>query len=77
MMPLTMAKAGETVTIKKITGKDEVRLHLAELGFVVDSEVTVVNEIAGNLIVQVKESRLVKSTCTSRETSMPSRPPTT
>ena len=57
MMPLTMAKAGETVTIKKITGKDEV-LHLAELGFVVDSEVTVVNEIAGNLIVQVKESRL-------------------
>ena len=39
-------------------GKDEVRLHLAELGFVVDSEVTVVNEIAGNLIVQVKESRL-------------------
>ena len=58
MMPLTMAKAGETVTIKKFTGKDEVRLHLAELGFVVDSEVTVVNEIAGNLIVQVKESRL-------------------
>ena len=57
-MPLTMAKAGETVTIKKITGKDEVRLHLAELGFVVGSDVTVVNEIAGNLIVQVKESRL-------------------
>ena len=58
MMPLTMAKAGETVTIQKITVKDEVRLHLAELGFVVGSDVTVVNEIAGNLIVQVKESRL-------------------
>ena len=58
MMPLTMAKAGETVTSQKITGKDEVRLHLAELGFVVGSDVTVVNEIAGNLIVQVKESRL-------------------
>ena len=58
MMPLTMAKAGETVTIRKIAGKDEVRLHLAELGFVVDSQVTIVNEIAGNLIVQVKESRL-------------------
>lgn len=58
MMPLTMAKVGDTVTIQKITGKDEVRLHLAELGFVVDSQVTVVNEIAGNLIVQVKESRL-------------------
>ena len=50
MMPLTMAKAGETVTIKKITGKDEIRLHLAELGFVVDSEVTVVNEGEGNHI---------------------------
>ena len=58
MMPLTMAKAGDTVTIRKITGKDEVRLHLSELGFVVDSQVTIVNEIAGNLIVQVKESRL-------------------
>ena len=58
MMPLTMAKAGETVTIKKITGKDEIRLHLAELGFVVGSEVTVVNAIAGNLILQVKESRI-------------------
>ena len=53
-----VAKAGDTVTIQKITGKDEVRLHLAELGFVVGSQVTVVNEIAGNLIVQVKESRL-------------------
>lgn len=58
MMPLTMAKTGEPVTIRKITGKDEVRLHLAELGFVVDSEVTVVAEIAGNLIVQVRGSRV-------------------
>ena len=58
MMPLTMARTGETVTIRKITGKDEVRQHLAELGFVVDSTVTVVNEIAGNLILQVKDSRV-------------------
>ena len=58
MMPLTMAKAGETITIKRISGKDEIRQHLAELGFVVESEVTVVNEIAGNLILQVKESRI-------------------
>ncbi len=35
-MPLTMAKQGETVTIRKITGKDEVRQHLAELGFALD-----------------------------------------
>jgi ferrous iron transport protein A len=58
MMPLTMAKTGERVTIRKITGKDEVRQHLAELGFVVDSEVTVVSELAGNLILQVKDSRV-------------------
>lgn len=58
MMPLTMAKSGETVTIRKISGRDEVRQHLAELGFVVDSDVTVVSEIAGNLIVQVRDSRI-------------------
>lgn len=58
MIPLTAAKAGETVTIKKITGRDELRRHLAELGFVVDNDVTVVNEMAGNLIVQVKDSRV-------------------
>ena len=58
MMPLTMARPGETVTIRKITGKDEIRQHLAELGFVVDSDVTVVIQIAGNLILQVKDSRV-------------------
>lgn len=57
-MPLTMAKPGETVVIRKITEKDEVRQHLAELGFVVDSPVTVVSEISGNLILQVKDSRI-------------------
>ena len=58
MIPLTAAQAGETVTIKKITGRDELRRHLAEMGFVVDDDVTVVNEMAGNLIVQVKDSRV-------------------
>ena len=58
MVPLTMAKPCETVTIRKITGKDEVRQHLAELGFVVDGVVTVVSELAGNLILQVKDSRV-------------------
>jgi ferrous iron transport protein A len=60
-MPITMAKAGENVVIKKITGRDDVRMHLAELGFVVDSEVKIVNEIAGNLILQVKDSRIALS----------------
>lgn len=57
-MPLWMAKPGETVVIRKITGKDEVRQHLAELGFVVDTTVTVISEMAGNLILQVKDSRV-------------------
>ena len=58
MMPLTMAQAQETATILKITGKDEGRQHLAELGFVVGATVTVVSRMAGNLIVQVKDSRV-------------------
>ena len=58
MMPLTMADRGEPVTIRKITGKDEVRQHLAELGFVVDAAVMVVSDLGGNLIVQVKDSRI-------------------
>lgn len=58
MLPLSMAKIGETVIIRRITGKDEVRQHLAELGFVVDAAVTVVSELSGNLILQVKDSRV-------------------
>ena len=58
MMPLSMAKQGETSVIKKITGKDEVRQHLAELGFVVGERVTIVSLIAGNMILQVKNSRI-------------------
>ncbi len=58
MVPLTMARAGETGTIRRITGKDELRQHLAELGFVVDGAVTVVSELGGNRILQVKDSRV-------------------
>jgi len=58
MMPLTMAKQGETSYIQKITGKDEVRQHLAELGFVVGERVTIVSEIGGNVILQVKDCRI-------------------
>lgn len=58
MMPLVMAKPGETFTIRKISGKDEVRQHLAGLGFVADSDVTVVSKIAGNMIVQIRDSRI-------------------
>ena len=58
MMPLSMTKPGESMVIRKITGKDEVRRHLAELGFVVDAQVTVVNAVGGNLILQVKGGRV-------------------
>ena len=73
-MPLTMTKAGDTVTIRKITGKDEVRQHLAELGFVVGETVTVVNEISGNLILQVKEARIAldKTYRSERPSPLPS-----
>ena len=57
MLPLSMAGAGTTQIIAKITGKDEVRRHLAELGLVVGEEVTVMNSLGGNLILQVKDSR--------------------
>ncbi len=58
MMPLTMAKAGETNLIRRIAGKDDIRRHLAEMGFVVGESVTVVSEIGGNMILSVKNSRI-------------------
>ena len=58
MMPLSMVKPGETNTIKKVGGKEETRLFLEKLGFVVGSPVTVISVIAGNLIVNIKDSRV-------------------
>ncbi|WP_345891638.1 FeoA family protein [Ruminococcus sp. OA3] len=61
MMPLTLAKTGEINSIKRIGGKDEVKRFLENLGFVVGSSVTVVSENNGNVIVNVKESRVAIS----------------
>ena len=58
MMPLTMANPGECYTIRKVGGKEETRLFLEKLGFVVGSPVTVISVIAGNLIVNIKDSRV-------------------
>ena len=58
MLPLTMANPGEPVTIKKIGGKAETKKFLETLGFVVGGVVTVVPEINGNMIVNVKDSRV-------------------
>ena len=58
MMPLTFATVGEENTIVKIGGKPEVKKHLENLGFVVGGTVKVVSAMGGNLIVNVKDSRV-------------------
>lgn len=58
MMPLTMANVGETNVIKKIGGREETRRFLENLGFVVGGVVTVISEVGGNIIVNVKDSRV-------------------
>ena len=60
-MPLSLSTTGRVVTIKDIKGKDETRRFLESLGFVVGGNVSVVSEIDGNLIVNVKESRVAIS----------------
>ena len=61
MMPLTLASVGEEHMIKKVGGSPETRKFLESLGFVAGGSVTVVSEIAGNVIVNVKESRVAVS----------------
>ncbi|MDY6046403.1 MAG: FeoA family protein [Anaerobutyricum sp.] len=58
MMPLTMVNEGESNTIKRLGGKEETRRFLENLGFVTGSMVTVVSQIGGNIIVNVKDSRV-------------------
>lgn len=58
MMPLSMLNAGETKKVIKINGRDDTRRFLENLGFAEGSEVSVVSEISGNLIVSVKDTRV-------------------
>jgi ferrous iron transport protein A len=58
MMPLSMLGAGNTETIKRIGGKEEIKNFLKGLGFVEGSNVSVISENGGNLIVNVKDSRV-------------------
>ena len=60
-MPLTMANTGEENIIKKVGGNPETKKFLESLGFVSGGTVTVINEIGGNLIVNVKDSRVAVS----------------
>lgn len=57
-MPLSMVKQGEPNTIRKVGGKEETRRFIENLGFVAGAEVTVVSENNGNMIVNVKDSRV-------------------
>ena len=61
MMPLILANVGEENVIKKIGGSPEVKQHLENLCFVVGGNVTIVNTMGGNLIVNVKETRVAVS----------------
>lgn len=61
MMPLTLANTGEENIIKKVGGNPETRKFLENLGFVAGGTVTVISEISGNVIVNVKESRVAVS----------------
>lgn len=61
MMPLLMARRGETNKISAVHGTDEIKRFLANLGFVEGSDVTVISEIDGNLIVNVKDARIALS----------------
>ena len=61
MMPLSMTKTGEKIFIKKVGGKSETKQFLENLGFVIGGAVTVISENNGNLIVNVKDSRIAIS----------------
>lgn len=61
MMPLTLANTGEENIIKKVGGNPDARKFLENLGFVAGSAVTVISEISGNVIVNVKDSRVAVS----------------
>ncbi|MBR6237435.1 MAG: ferrous iron transport protein A [Lachnospiraceae bacterium] len=61
MIPLSMADQGEDMIVRKVGGKPEVRQHLENLGFVVGSNIQLISELDGNVIVNVKESRIAIS----------------
>ncbi|MDR2530185.1 MAG: ferrous iron transport protein A [Oscillospiraceae bacterium] len=61
MMPLTMAPNGERNMIKKVGGDANVRRHLENLGFVPGAYVSLVAQISGNVIVNIKDSRVALS----------------
>ena len=60
-MPLSLADIGKVNVVKKICGTSKIKQHLENLGFVIGSTVTVVSSLSGNVIVNVKETRIAIS----------------
>ncbi len=58
MMPLTFAKSGEVMNIKKVMGKSEVKRHLETLGIVTGEDVVVVSKLSGNIIINIRGTRI-------------------
>lgn len=58
MMPLVLAEKGEEQIVRKVGGSPETKKHLEDLGFTVGGSVTLLNEMGGNVIIKVKESRI-------------------
>jgi len=57
-VPLVAAKIGDSGKIVRVSGKQDTRKFLCELGFVIGAHVSVVNENSGNMILEVKGSRI-------------------
>jgi ferrous iron transport protein A len=57
-MPLTLLKSGESGTVKRIMGKDDTRRFLESLGFTIGAPVSVVSEISGNMVLNIRDTRV-------------------
>ena len=58
MLPLTFVKTGDIAKVIKVSGRDNVKKHLADLGFVDGTIVNVISSHDGDIILNVKDSRL-------------------
>ena len=61
MLPMSLAQQGEENIIKRVGGNQETKKHLEDLGFIVGGEVTVIDSLGGNVIVNVKDTRVAIS----------------
>lgn len=60
-MPLIMARRGDIKRITAVRGRPEIKRYLESMGFVEGAVITIISEIDGNLIVNVKDARVALS----------------